>query len=163
MKQQIYIALGSNLGDRAGNLARALQLLPARGVHIRQVSDFLETRAYGVTDQPDFLNAVARVETGLAPEQLLQVLLQVEKLMGRVRKRHWGERNIDLDLLLYGDLVYQSKTLTLPHPDMLNREFVLAPLAQIAPKLVHPVAEKTIRELWAELNKRTAAENPGRK
>ena len=163
MKQQIYIALGSNLGDRAGNLARALQLLPARGVHIRQVSDFLETRAYGVTDQPDFLNAVARVETGLAPEQLLQVLLQVEKLMGRVRKRHWGERNIDLDLLLYGDLVYQSKTLTLPHPDMLNREFVLAPLAQIAPKLVHPVAEKTIRELWAELEKRTAAENPGRK
>lgn len=163
MKQQIYIALGSNLGDRAGNLARALQLLPARGVHIRQVSDFLETRAYGVTDQPDFLNAVARVETGLAPEQLLQVLLQVEKLMGRVRKRHWGERNIDLDLLLYGDLVYQSKTLTLPHPDMLNREFVLAPLAQIAPNLVHPVAEKTIRELWAELNKRTAAENPGRK
>ena len=163
MKQQIYIALGSNLGDRAGNLARALQLLPARGVHIRQVSDFLETRAYGATDQPDFLNAVARVETGLAPEQLLQVLLQVEKLMGRVRKRHWGERNIDLDLLLYGDLVYQSKTLTLPHPDMLNREFVLAPLAQIAPKLVHPVAGKTIRELWAELNKRTAAENPGRK
>jgi len=163
MKQQIYIALGSNLGDRAGNLARALQLLPARGVHIRQVSDFLETRAYGVTDQPDFLNAVARVETGLAPEQLLQVLLQVEKLMGRVRKRHWGERNIDLDLLLYGDLVYQSKTLTLPHPDMLNREFVLAPLAQIAPNLVHPVAEKTIRELWAELEKRTAAENPGRK
>ncbi len=163
MKQQIYIALGSNLGDRAGNLARALQLLPARGVHIRQVSDFLETRAYGVTDQPDFLNAVARVETGLAPEQLLQVLLQVEKLMGRVRKRHWGERNIDLDLLLYGDLVYQSKTLTLPHPDMLNREFVLAPLAQIAPNLVHPVAEKTIRELWAELEKRTAAENPGQK
>ena len=163
MKQQIYIALGSNLGDRAGNLARALQLLPARGVHIRQVSDFLETRAYGVTDQPDFLNAVARVETGLAPEQLLQVLLQVEKLMGRVRKRHWGERNIDLDLLLYGNLVYQSKTLTLPHPDMLNREFVLAPLAQIAPNLVHPVAEKTIRELWAELEKRTAAENPGRK
>ena len=163
MKQQIYIALGSNLGDRAGNLARALQLLPARGVHIRQVSDFLETRAYGVTDQPDFLNAVAMVETGLAPEQLLQVLLQVEKLMGRVRKRHWGERNIDLDLLLYGDLVYQSKTLTLPHPDMLNREFVLAPLAQIAPNLVHPVAEKTIRELWAELEKRTAAENPGRK
>ena len=163
MKQQIYIALGSNLGDRAGNLARALQLLPARGVHIRQVSDFLETRAYGVTDQPDFLNAVARVETGLAPEQLLQVLLQVEKLMGRVRKRHWGERNIDLDLLLYGDLVYQSKTLTLPHPDMLNREFVLAPLAQIAPNLVHPVAEKTIRELWAELEKRTSAENPGQK
>ena len=163
MKQQIYIALGSNLGDRAGNLARALQLLPARGVHIRQVSDCSETRAYGVTDQPDFLNAVARVETGLAPEQLLQVLLQVEKLMGRVRKRHWGERNIDLDLLLYGDLVYQSKTLTLPHPDMLNREFVLAPLAQIAPKLVHPVAGKPIRELWAELEKRTAAENPGRK
>ena len=163
MKKQIYIALGSNLGDRAGNLVRALQLLSARGVYIHKVSDFLETKAYGVTDQPDFLNAVARVETSLAPEQLLQVLLQVEKVMGRVRKCHWGERNIDLDMLLYGDMVYQSKTLNLPHPDMLNREFVLAPLAQIAPRLVHPVAGKTMQELWTELAKRTAAENSGQK
>lgn len=158
MNKDIYIALGSNLGDRAGNLLRALQLLPAWGVHIKKVSDFLETKAYGVTDQPDFLNAVARVETRLEPEQLLQVLLQVEKVMGRVRKRHWGERNIDLDLLLYGSLVYQSKTLTLPHPDMLNREFVLAPLAQLAPDLVHPVAGKTIQELWEGLEKQTVVD-----
>jgi dihydroneopterin aldolase/2-amino-4-hydroxy-6-hydroxymethyldihydropteridine diphosphokinase len=158
MNKDIYIALGSNLGDRAGNLLRALQLLPAWGVHIKKVSDFLETKAYGVTDQPDFLNAVARVETRLEPEQLLQVLLQVEKVMGRVRKRHWGERNIDLDLLLYGSLVYQSKTLTLPHPDMLNREFVLAPLAQLAPDLVHPVAGKTIQELWEGLERQTVVE-----
>ena len=157
MKEQIFIALGSNLGDRASNLLRALQLLPTWGVHIIKVSDFLETQAYGVTDQPDFLNAVAQVETHLAPEQLLQVLLQVEKSMGRVRKRHWGERNIDLDLLLYGRRVYQSKTLTLPHPDMLNRDFVLAPLAQIAPDLVHPVAGKTIRQLWTELEQRRTA------
>jgi dihydroneopterin aldolase/2-amino-4-hydroxy-6-hydroxymethyldihydropteridine diphosphokinase len=158
MNKDIYIALGSNLGDRAGNLLRALQLLPAWGVHIKKVSDFLETKAYGVTDQPDFLNAVARVETRLEPEQLLQVLLQVEKALGRVRKRHWGERNIDLDLLLYGNLVYQSKTLTLPHPDMLNREFVLAPLAQIAPDLVHPVAGKTIQDLCKELERQTVAD-----
>ncbi len=158
MNKDIYIAMGSNLGDRAGNLLRALQLLPAWGVHIKKVSDFLENKAYGVTDQPDFLNAVARVETRLEPEQLLQVLLKVEKTMGRVRKRHWGERNIDLDLLLYGNLVYQSKTLTLPHPDMLNREFVLAPLAQIAPDFVHPVVGKTIQELWQALERKSMFE-----
>ena len=78
--------------------------------------------------------------------------------MGRVRKRHWGERNIDLDLLLYGNLVYQSKTLTLPHPDMLNREFVLAPLAQIAPDFVHPVLGKTIQELWQALERKSMFE-----
>lgn len=152
----IYVALGSNLGDRAGNLARALQLLAARGVQVKQVSNFLETRPYGVTDQPDFLNAVIRVETRLAPEQLLHTLLEVEKLMGRIRKRHWGERNIDLDLLLYDGLIYQSATLILPHPDMFNREFVLAPLAQLAPDLVPPTSKKTIKELLEALRTREA-------
>ena len=152
----IYVALGSNLGDRAGNLARALQLLAARGVQVKQVSNFLETRPYGVTDQPDFLNAVIRVETRLAPEQLLHILLEVEKLMGRIRKRHWGERNIDLDLLLYDGLIYQSATLILPHPDMFNREFVLAPLAQLAPDLVPPTSKKTIKELLEALRTREA-------
>lgn len=152
----IYVALGSNLGDRAGNLARALQLLTARGVQVKEVSDFLETRPYGVMDQPDFLNAVIRVETRLDPEQLLHNLLEVEKLMGRVRKRHWGERNIDLDLLLYDGLIYQSATLILPHPDMFNREFVLAPLAQLAPDLVPPTSKKTIRELLEALRAREA-------
>ena len=145
--REIYIALGSNLGDRAANLLRAVSLLKQRGVKIVKISDFMETEPYGVTDQPLFLNAAAQVSTTLEPLPLLKVMLQVEQDMGRVRQRHWGERNIDLDLLLYGERQLHSEELTLPHPDMLNREFVLAPLAEIAPQLRHPTAHKTIREL----------------
>lgn len=154
--QGIFIALGSNLGDRAGNILRALALMKARGIKIRKVSDFIETKPYGVTDQPDFLNAVVRVETGLSPEQLVKTLLDIETTMGRVRKRHWGERNIDLDLLLYNDKVFSNEVVTVPHPDMLNRDFVLAPLAEIAAKVVHPVAHKTIEALWKELQAKQA-------
>jgi len=143
----IYIALGSNLGDRLGNLQQALALLEQAGVKVRQVSHFFETKPYGVTDQPDFINGAARVETELEPEKLLQVLLGIERQMGRVRQRHWGERNIDLDLLLYDDVILQSKILTLPHPDMLNRDFVLIPLAEIAREVIHPVAQQTIGQL----------------
>ena len=143
----IYIALGSNLGDRQGNLQQALALLEQAGVKVRQVSHFFETKPYGVTDQPDFINGAARVETELEPEKLLQVLLGIERQMGRVRQRHWGERNIDLDLLLYDDVILQSKILTLPHPDMLNRDFVLIPLAEIAREVIHPVAQQTIGKL----------------
>ena len=149
--QGIFIALGSNLGDRAGNILRAIALMKTRGIRVRKVSDFVETKPYGVTDQPDFLNAVVRVETGLSPEQLVKTLLDIETTMGRVRKRHWGERNIDLDLLLYNDKVFSNDVVTVPHPDMLNRDFVLAPLAEIAAKCVHPVAHKTIEALWKEL------------
>ncbi len=152
--REIYIALGSNLGDRAANLLRAVSLLKQRGVKIVKISDFMETEPYGVTDQPLFLNAAAQVSTTLEPLPLLKVMLQVEQDMGRVRQRHWGERNIDLDLLLYGERQLHSEELTLPHPDMLNREFVLAPLAEIAPQLRHPTAHKTIRELLEQLRQR---------
>lgn len=153
--REIYIALGSNLGDRAANLLRAVSLLKQRGVKIIKISDFMETEPYGVTDQPLFLNAAAQVSTTLEPLPLLKVMLQVEQDMGRVRQRHWGERNIDLDLLLYGERQLHSEELTLPHPDMLNREFVLAPLAEIAPQLRHPTAHKTIRELLEELRQKS--------
>lgn len=154
----VYIALGSNLGNKEENLKKALALLPGKGVHPVQVAPFLTTAPYGVTDQPDFLNTVARVETELAPEELLQALLAVEQEMGRVRRRHWGERNIDLDLLLYDDRVLDLPDLKLPHPDMQNRAFVLEPLACIAPDAVHPVLGKTAGTLWAELQQRQLAE-----
>lgn len=149
-----YIALGSNLGDKEKNLRRALLLLTQQGVEIVRVSSFLSTEPYGVTDQPQFLNAVACVRTSLAPLALLDVLLATELAMGRVRLRHWGERNIDLDLLLYEDVVLDTPRLHLPHPDMQNRDFVLLPLAEIAPELKHPTLQKTIYELKENLMNR---------
>ena len=142
-----YIALGSNLGDKEKNLRRAIMLLLQQGIDVEKVSSFISTEPYGVTDQPQFLNAVCRVSTSLAPLALLDVLLATELEMGRVRLRHWGERNIDLDLLLYEDVVMDEPRLRLPHPDMQNRDFVLLPFAEIAPELVHPTLKKTIQEL----------------
>lgn len=152
-----YIALGSNLGDKEKNLRRALLLLTQQGVEVVRVSSFLSTEPYGVTDQPQFLNAVACVRTSLAPLALLDVLLATELAMGRVRLRHWGERNIDLDLLLYEDVVLDTPRLHLPHPDMQNRDFVLLPLAEIAPELKHPTLQKTIWELKENLMNREGA------
>ena len=142
-----YVALGSNLGDKEANLRKALELLQERGVEIVKTSTFISTEPYGVTDQPQFLNGVREVRTSLVPLALLHTLLEIEQEMGRVRLRHWGERNIDLDLLLYEDVVMDTPELKLPHPDMQNRDFVLLPLAEIAPELVHPILQKSIEEL----------------
>lgn len=142
-----YIALGSNLGDKEGNLQRALALMQERGMDIVKTSTFISTEPYGVTDQPTFLNGVCQVRTSLEPLELLHTLLTIEQEMGRVRLRHWGERNIDLDLLLYEDVVMDTEDLKLPHPDMQNRDFVLVPLVEIAPQLVHPTLGKSMSEL----------------
>ena len=142
-----YVALGSNLGDKEANLRKALELLQERGVEVVKTSSFICTEPYGVTDQPQFLNGVCEVRTRMAPLALLHTLLEIEQEMGRVRLRHWGERNIDLDLLLYEDVVMDTPELILPHPDMQNRDFVLLPLAEIAPELVHPILQKSIEEL----------------
>ena len=146
-----YIALGSNLGDKEENLRRALELLEEHGVEVVKVSTFICTEPYGVTDQPQFLNAVCQVRTSLEPLALLHTLLGIEQEMGRVRLRHWGERNIDLDLLLYEDVVMDTPELKLPHPDMQNRDFVLLPLAEIASEFIHPVLHKSIDELKENL------------
>ncbi|WP_075580304.1 2-amino-4-hydroxy-6-hydroxymethyldihydropteridine diphosphokinase [Acidaminococcus massiliensis] len=149
-----YVALGSNLGDKEQNIRRALELMEQHGVRVRKVSPLLTTEPYGVTDQPEFLNDAAEVEWAGDAESLLHTLLAIEQEMGRQRKRHWGERNIDLDLLLFGDQILRSADLVLPHPDMANRSFVLEPLAAIAETVVHPVFHRTIGELWQALQEK---------
>lgn len=147
------IGLGSNLGERDKNIRTALEKMKEKGIELLKVSSVLETEPYGYTDQPKFLNAVCLVETNLTPDQLLDVLLEIEKEMGRVRERKWGPRIIDLDIIFYEDLVLESERLIVPHPDMHNRWFVLAPLAEICPDYVHPKLKKTVRELLQELTR----------
>lgn len=148
------IGLGSNLGERDKNIRTALEKMQEKGIELLRVSSVLETEPYGYTNQPKFLNAVCLVETNLTPDQLLDVLLEIEKEIGRVRERKWGPRIIDLDIIFYEDLVLESERLIVPHPDMHNRWFVLAPLAEICPDYVHPKLKKTVRELLQELTRR---------
>lgn len=150
-----YVALGSNLGDKEQYIRRALELMEHHGIQVIQVSPLITTEPYGVTDQPEFLNGAAEVEWQGDAESLLHTLLAIELEMGRQRKRHWGERNIDLDLLLFGDQQLYTDDLVLPHPDMVNRSFVLEPLAAIAPQAVHPALHRTIGELWQELRQKS--------
>jgi 2-amino-4-hydroxy-6-hydroxymethyldihydropteridine diphosphokinase len=150
----VVIALGSNLGDREMNLKTALVKMKERGMYIEKLSSFVETEPYGYTDQPKFLNAVCLVETDLSPRALLNTLLAIEREMGRVRTVKWGPRVIDLDIVFYEDLIVNEEGLIIPHPDAHNRLFVLEPLSEIAPDLVHPVLKKTVQELLIELKQR---------
>lgn len=139
-KHVIYIALGSNLGQREKNITAALTALEhTRGIVVDQVSSLYETNPVGgPEDQPKFINAAARLKTELPPERLLALLLQIEASLGRKRGEPWGPRTIDLDLLLYDDLVISEDGLSVPHPLMHERRFVMEPLAEIAPEVVHP-------------------------
>ncbi len=155
----IYLALGTNLGDRPANLKLAVESLP-NAVWVTGLSPVYETAPWGFLEQPRFLNQALKAETGLEPEALLVYLKKTEIGMGRLPSFTNGPRLIDIDLLFYGDLVYQSPNLTIPHPRLAERGFVLAPLADLAPDLLHPVLGKTIRELWAASEKGGIAHYP---
>jgi 2-amino-4-hydroxy-6-hydroxymethyldihydropteridine diphosphokinase len=142
-----YLSLGSNLGDRDAHLAGAMQRLEATGVRILRRSSVYETEPQDRRDQPWFLNMVIEVETDLPPLELLAQTQKIEKHMGRERGVPKGPRTIDIDILLYEDSVLATKELEIPHPRMDARRFVLEPLAELAPDLVHPVIRKTVREL----------------
>ncbi|MGB8012177.1 MAG: 2-amino-4-hydroxy-6-hydroxymethyldihydropteridine diphosphokinase [Terriglobales bacterium] len=145
-----YLSLGSNLGDRAANLREAVAQLDVAG-RLLALSALYETQPVDVPDQPWFLNCVAAVATDKTPRELLQRVLQVEATMGRLRMRNRGARNIDIDVLLFGDRIVDEPGLKIPHPAMHRRRFVLEPLVEIAPEARHPVLGKTARELLAEL------------
>ena len=149
------IALGSNMGDREAYLKHGVNSIEnSKDCRLISVSKFIETKPYGVTDQPDFLNGCMKIRTLLPPQELLEFLQQIEHSVNRVREGRWGPRTLDLDILFYDDLIIDTMELTVPHIDMQNRDFVLVPLNQIAPNLFHPVLHKTISMLLAELKQR---------
>lgn len=149
-REQIFLGLGSNLGDRENYLAAAQQRLLAREkLSLVAASSLYETAPVGLIEQPDFLNQVIEVQSALSPEQLLDRALAVEQELGRRRRLRWGPRTIDIDLLCFGERVYSSVRLTLPHPRAQRRRFVLQPWAEIAPEFMVSPPGKTVRELLA--------------
>lgn len=146
MKKTVYLSLGSNLGDREANLRAAIQNLEELG-HVTATSSFYETEPVDVKDQPWFLNCAVKLETELMPKQLLKAVLALEERMGRRRMQLKGPRTIDLDIVLFGNSVIESKELVVPHPRMHERRFVLEPMTEIAVDVRHPGLKKTMREL----------------
>lgn len=147
-----YVSIGSNLGDRLEYLKKAWRLLQAREeIQLTQLSSSYETEPLGYADQRKFINAVFSLKTSCTPHALLEILQGIESSLGRERTVRWGPRSVDLDILIYEDMVLQDRLLTIPHPHLTERAFVLVPLAEIAPLLLHPLTGKTIRQHLEEL------------
>jgi 2-amino-4-hydroxy-6-hydroxymethyldihydropteridine diphosphokinase len=152
----IYLSLGSNLGDRAGNLERAIAALPEIGVRVLRRSSLYETEPVDFLEQPWFLNCVVQAETSLEPRQLLEDLQAIERNLGSKKLVPRGPRIIDLDILFYGTDVIHTEGMVIPHPRLAERRFVLVPLSELAPELCHPVLRKTAAELLAATQDRSA-------
>jgi len=143
----IFLLLGSNLDDPVRQLQTAINRIKENGIEVENISSIYSTEAWGNTDQPDFLNMALKCTSDLQPIDLMHVLLDIERSMGRVRTGVWEPRIIDIDMIFYGGVVLDTEDLVLPHPRMHLRNFVLTPLAEIAPGFIHPVFHRSISEL----------------
>ena len=151
--ERVFLGLGSNIGDRTANIERASRLIgEIEAVRLVRMSSLFETEPVGYEDQPDFINAVLEIGTPLTPRELLAAVKEIEQRMGRTRTVRFGPRIIDVDILLFGQRVIDEPGLTIPHPRMHERRFVLGPLAEIAPEAVHPVLKKSVMELYRDLS-----------
>ena len=147
-----YIGFGSNIGDRLAHIRNAIHALSqTEGITLQRVSSVYKTAPIGYTAQAEFLNGVAAIQTHLPPLSLLHTLKNIETAIGRQHRIRWGPREIDLDILIYGDLCLQTEELVIPHPEMHRRRFVLVPLAELAPDLVHPIFQETVQVLLERL------------
>ncbi len=152
----VFLGIGSNLGDKEGNLNTAIELLKADDFcKVIQVSPFIVTAPVGGVEQDDFLNGAIELKTLRTPEQLLNLIGEIEGKLKRVREIHWGPRTIDLDILYYDNEVIRSDRLIIPHPELQNREFVLEPMCNLAPNLCHPILGKTVYQLYEDLKNNT--------
>ena len=142
-----YILTGGNLGDRLANLQMAKEYLGKETGEIVTSSSIYETEAWGNNDQPDFYNQVHIIDTKLSAEQMMEKILKIEEQMGRVRAAKYASRTIDIDLLFFNDAIINKPDLVIPHPEISNRRFVLTPLDELSPQLVHPVLNKSVHEL----------------
>lgn len=149
----VYLGLGSNLGEREKNLQAAARALPSK-MRVLRASSIIETEPWGFKDQPWFLNQVLETETNLAPTELLAYLKTLEKSLGRQANFRYGPRLIDIDILLYGSQIIELDSLTIPHPRLAEREFVLRPLCELAPNLHHPLLQRKMCDLLADLQTR---------
>lgn len=150
---QVFLSIGSNMGDKKAYIEQAVKELKAVSeIQVEKCSRLIETKPYGYTEQDDFLNGAIELRTIFTPEELLDKLHEIEAHANRSRKIHWGPRTLDLDILMYDDLMIYSEKLVIPHIDMHNRIFVLEPLNEIAPYAIHPVSKKAVCQLYRELS-----------
>jgi len=150
-----YLSLGSNLGDRKAMLDAGIDRLKQDPeIRVKKISEYINTPAWGYTEQPDFLNAAIAIETTLSPEMLLAACRDAEQSQNRTRQIHWGPRTLDVDILLYDDAVIETRELTIPHPRMTEREFVLQPMVMIAPEACHPVLHRNMEQLLERLKEK---------
>jgi len=149
-EKNTYIGIGSNLGDKEKNIKKSIDLLKEK-CRILKVSSLYETEPVGYTNQDCFLNCVVEIDTELKPEELLKFSQSIEKILGRIKTIKYGPRTIDLDILFYGNYIIKTKNLIIPHPRLHKRLFVLEPLNELCPELVHPVLKKSVEELKANL------------